>query len=314
MTERYIPDEVKALGGQFLPWKEEGYTFRTPDGPPKGLRLSEPCGACCIVDYFQHRKNVVNNGISLDGHLKADIFVQGLLMPNTDGITVEKEYPWATKGTSGMDCIVDPWDKGLLSDMERNPYVGHYEFKTTSDQGNVKPKLANREQVIRQRVVMALHHGVTDAELFNSYIFIISKEGKKTNWVFKPFLIEPTAEELAYAQRDVDLRVQVFDDLIEDEVEDPFEHPLLKQMRRKTCTRCFPLEKAPAPPGVDKILNGGRKDWDRWTEFQRTDKWMKKVKKEIRPLVPMGQQVETEHFLIRHTESGKLYIDAKNLN
>lgn len=309
-----LSDEIKALGGRYLPWTQE-ITLRPPDGPPKGLRLSEPCGACCLIDFFEERKSFVSDGVNSDGHQKADWFFQELVLPCAPMLEIEKVYHWATKGWSGMDGIIDPAGDGRNRHGEPGfEYQCHLEMKTTSDDGNVKPKLANREQVIRQRVVMARSYGLTDKELFPSVIFIVQKAGKRTNWIHGPFLIEPTPEELAYAQRDVDLRIQVFDDLIEDGCTDPREHPLLRSMRRGTCSRCFPLERAEADPGLDKILNGGRKDWERWIAYQKTDKWMKKIKDKVKPLVPLGQQVETEYFLIRHTESGRLYIDPRNLN
>lgn len=312
MTNRVIPPEVKALGNRFLPW-ESDVILRKPDGPPKGLRLSEPCGACCMLDFFLERPSVVNDGVSLEGHLKADIFIQQLLMPNTT-VEVEKVYQWAAKGFSGMDCVVDTFGDGLYDDYRQSndPYSGHYELKTSSDV-KPKPKRGNREQVIRQRVVMARHYGITDAELFNSYLFIVSKEGRQTNKVHGPFLVVPTDEELEVAQRDIDLRVQVYDDLVEDGETDPYEHPLLRELRRKKCTRCFPLEKAELPPDINKVLDKGKKDWDNWVEAQRLAKWMKKVKEDVRPLVPAGKSMETDYFLIRHTEAGKFFIDPKNL-
>lgn len=315
MSNRIIPDEVKALGGgRTLPWTET-LTLRPPHGPPKGLRLSQPCGSCCILDYFLERKSMVSDGVSLAGHLYADVFIQSLLVPVCMP-QVEKEYNWADKGTSGMDTVVDPFDDGLYDDPAQSgdPYIGHYEYKTTSDK-KPKPSKGNREQVIRQRVVMARQYGITDEELFNSYIFMISKEGKNTGRVYGPFLVEPTEAELKLAQRDIDLRVQVYDDIIEDGLQhDPLQHPLMRELRKGTCTTCFPLQLAEPSEEVLDIFNRGRDDWEDWVNQERLAKWTKDMKDKIKPFVPEGERVETPYFLIRHTESGRLYIDAKNLN
>lgn len=310
-TKRKIPKEVKKLGNRFLPWNAD-ITLRPPDGPPKGLRLSEPCGACCLLDFILEKPSVVNDGVSMAGHMYADIFIQTLLNPVCHP-EVEKVYQWATTGWSGMDAVVDTHaGDGLYGFKGESSYVGHYEFKTSSEQ-NPKPKLANRQQVIRQRVVMARYYGILDKDLFNSYIFIISKGGRQTNRVHGPFLIEPTAEELLEAQRDIDLRIQVYDDILEDQLEDPYEHPLLKTLRRGSCTRCFPLERAEPTPELESVFTNGRQDWEDWIQQQKLAAWIKDVKEKAKPFVPMGQQVETDYFLIRHTESGRLYIDPKNL-
>lgn len=307
---RKIPKEVKAFGGKFLPWPESGINLRKPDGPPKGLRLSEDCGACCILDYFLERPSVVNEGVSMAGHLYADIFIQSLLEPVCDP-QVEKVYQWAPKGWSGMDCIVEANEYPLGSADINNPYTAHYEFKTSSDL-KPKPKAYNRRQVIRQRVVMARHYGISDNELFNSYIFMIGKAGVESGKVFGPFLIVPTEEELKAAQDDIDLRIEVFEDIIEEGIENPYDHPLLKDLRRGTCTRCYPLEAEEPSKELEQEL-GGRDAWDRWTEADSLTKWQKEVKDKIRPLVAAGKTVDTEYFLVRHTESGRLYIDAKNI-
>lgn len=308
-----LSPDIKALGGRFLPWPEDGIHIRKPDGPPKGLRLSEPCGACCLLDYFQERKNFVSDGVSYEGHLKADAFFQSLVVPVAP-VEIEKVYQWSVKGFSGMDGVVDPSGIGLNRHGECGfELQAHYEIKTTSDEGKVKPKLANVEQVIRQRVVMARHYGIDQGEMFPSVIFVIQKGGKRTNWIHGPFLVEPTKEQLEIAQRDIDLRIQVFEDLIEDEEDDPHEHPLLRTMRRGLCTRCFPLERAEAPAEVESVLDRGKKDWDDWKEYERLTKWAKQIKDKMKKVAPVGQQVETEHFLIRHTESGRLYIDIKQL-
>lgn len=310
---RKIPKEVKALGGRYLAWPEDGFHIRKPDGPPKGLRLSEPCGACCILDYFLDRGSVVSDGVSLAGHLWADVFIQGLLEPHAT-VEVEKVFQWAPKGFSGMDCVIDPLGDGRIPKVKTgNPYTGHYEFKTSSEQ-NPKPKLGNREQVIRQRVVMARQYGVTDAELFNSYIFIISKSGNQTCRTFGPFLIDPTKEELKTATKDIDLRIQVYEDIIEDGIEkEPEQHSLLRELRRGSCTRCFPLNKAEPSQELLDIFERGRDDWDDWILQQKLTKWIKDVKESVKEVVPEGEQVETDYFLVRHTESGRLYVDPKNL-
>lgn len=302
MIKRKIPKEVRALANRFLPWERE-LNLRPPDGPPKGLRLSEPCGACCILDYFLDRKSLVNDGVSLEGHLKADIFFQSLVMPSAR-VEIEKVYQWAEKGFSGMDGIVE----------DDCPLQAHYELKTSSDQ-NPKPKRNNREQVIRQRVVMARYYGITDDKLFPSYIFIICKSGHKSNYVYGPFLIEATKEELESAARDIDLRIQVYDDIIEDGLEDdPHQHPLLKEMRRGSCTRCFPLQVAEPSEALLGVFSRGRDDWDDWTKHDKLSKWIKDKKEEVKPLVPKGEIVETPYFLVRHTESGRLYVDPRNLS
>lgn len=309
---RKIPPEIKALGNRFLPWND-AVTLRAPDGPPKGLRLSEPCGACCILDYFLDRKSFISEGVSTFGHLYADLFIQTLLEPVTNP-QVEKVYQWAPKGFSGMDTVVEGYAEPWYGDID-DPYVGHYEYKTTSKDLNPKPTKANREQVIRQRVVMARHYGVTDAELFNSYIFIISKDGKNTGRVSKPFLIDPTADELRIAQRDIDLRVLVYEDVLEDGLEeDPLQHPLLRELRKGSCTRCFPLQEADPSDELTEIFNRGRVDWEDWIEYQRLEKWLKRTKEAVKPLVPLGEKIQTEYFLIRHTETGRLSIDPKNIN
>lgn len=313
--KRVIPAEVKALGNRFLVW-ESDVVLRANSGPPKGLRLSEPCGACTLLDYFLERPSVVNDGVSMSGHMLADCFIQGLLEPVCN-VEVEKIYQWADKGFSGMDAIVEPigyCELGFGHTWSGHPYIGHWELKTSSE-NNPKPKRSNREQVIRQRVVMARHYGITDDKLFNSYIVIITKSGRRTNWVHGPFLIQPTKEELEVAARDIDLRVQVYDDIVEDGLEDdPYQHPLLKGLRRGSCTRCFPLEKAEPTNELLDIFKNGRDDWDNWILQQKLTKWINSTKEAVKPLVPEGKSVETDYFLIRHTESGRLYIDPRNLN
>lgn len=309
---RKIPKEVKALGGKFLPWPEQGINLRKPDGPPKGLRLSEDCGACCILDYFLDRPSVVNDGVSMAGRLYADIFIQSLLEPVCDP-QVEKVYQWAPKGWSGMDTVVDTHDGKGWRDSKggESPYLGHYEYKTSSDD-HPKPKAYNRRQVIRQRVVMARHYGITDEQLFNSYIFMIGKKGINSGKVYGPYLIEPTEEELKAAQDDIDLRVEVYTDIIEDDIEDPYDHPLLRDLRRGTCTRCFPLETDESTPELEDAL-GGRDAWDQWIKAEQLTKWQKEIKDSVRPLVAAGKTIETDYFLVRHTEGGRLYVDAKNI-
>lgn len=308
---RKIPKEVKALGGKFLPWPEQGINLRPPDGPRKGLRLSEDCGACCILDYFLERPSVVNDGVSMAGHMYADIFIQSLLEPVCNP-QVEKEYQWAPKGWSGMDTVVDSYNEdGFYVDSDDSPYTGHYEYKTSSED-SPKPKAYNRRQVIRQRVVMARNYGITDAQLFNSYIFMIGKSGLQSGKVFGPFLVEPDAEELQAAINDIDLRIEVYQDIVEDGLENPYDHPLLKDLRRGTCTRCFPLEVTESTPELDQTL-GGREEWDKWIQAEGLTKWQKEVKDSVKQLVPAGERTETDYFLVRHTESGRLYIDAKSL-
>lgn len=313
---RNITDEVKELGGVFIPWTSS-ITIRPPEGPPLGLRLSEPCSACCIIDFFLDRPSVVSEGVSLSGHMYADLFVQGLLEPVTD-VIVEREYNWMPEhGTSGMDAVVEPErndGESWLDAIRRseNPYMGHYEFKTTSED-NPKPKGYNRSQVIRQRVVMAREYGITDDQLFNSYIFLIQKSGRQSGKVVGPFLIQPSAEEIAEASMQIDLRIAVYDDIVEEGVH-PLDHPLMQRMRNNgTCTRCFPLEKVDATPELESVFKNGREDWNDWIEYQRLDKWIKSVKDKVKPLVPAGKSMETDYFLVRSTESGRLYVDPKNL-
>lgn len=313
---RKIPQEIKDLGGIFLPWNKE-ITLRPPDGPPKGLRLSEDCGACCILDYFLDRPSVVNDGVNMAGHLYADIFVQTLLEPVCNP-QVEKVYQWAPKGFSGMDTVVDPYCDGLYipNSIDMDPewyghYVGHYEYKTSSEE-KPKPKSYNRRQVVRQRVVMARHYGISDAELFNSYIFMIGKSGRQSGKTFGPFLIVPTEEELQDATDTIDLRIAIYEDILEDGLESPYDHPLLKEARRGTCTRCYPLEHDEPSDDLTEAM-GGREDWDKWIQAEALTKWQKEVKDRIKPLVEAGKKIETDYFLIRHTEGGRLYIDAKNI-
>lgn len=308
---RKIPKEVKELGGIFLPWIEMKLDGR--DEPTKGLRLSQDCGACCILDYILDKPSVVNDGVNMIGHIYAEIFIKTLIAPHAE-VVREKEYQWASKGISGMDAIVDTHDNRGWRDTKgsESPYLGHYELKTSSEE-NPKPKSYNRRQVIRQRVAMARHYGITDAELFNSYIFIVGKSGRQSGKVFGPFLIEPTEEELKIAQDDIDLRVEVYEDIVEDGLEDPYEHPLLRELRYGTCTRCFPLEAAEPSDDLKDLLDT-RDNWDDWVEGERLTKWQKDIKDKVKPLVPLGEKQETEYFLVRHTEGGRLYLDAKNLN
>jgi len=307
---RKIPKEIKALGSRYLEWPKDGVILRDPGGPPKGMRLSQECGACCLLDYFLDRGSVVTDGVSLSGHLIADLFLQSMVMPHAT-VEVEKPFQWASKGFSGMDGIVDPTGTGVYD--PRLPYQCHLEIKSSSEQ-NPKPKLNNREQTIRQRIVMARQYGITDKQLMSTYIFIISKSGHQTFRVHGPFPIAPTAEELERLARDIDLRIQVFDDIVEDGLEaDPHQHSLLRQLRRGSCTRCFPLEKAEPSDELLDIFDRGQVDFDEWVEYQRLTKWVKERKEAAKPVVPEGQQVETDYFLIRHTESGRLYIDPKNL-
>lgn len=303
---------MRALGGRFLPWQSSEITLRAKSEPPKGLRLSEPCGACCILNFFLDRKSFINAGIEWSGHMYADLFVETLLRPNCgiSGPEVEKEYKWLPEhGTSGMDAVFDPYEDGLLL-SDNHPLIGHYEFKSTSSDANPKPSKDNREQVIRQRVVMARCYGISDAELFNSYIFLISKSGKKTNWVYGPFLIEPTAKELKIAQDDIDLRVMVYNDIIEDGITSE-DHPLLRSLRRGTCTVCFPLERSGDDGGELAKILGGRTEHDRWTETDSGARWQKQIKEKLKPKIEMGKQIETDYFVVRHTESGRLYVDPK---
>lgn len=310
LLARVIPEEVKALGNRFLPWPENEISLRPRSEPPKGLRLSEGCGSCCILNFFLDRKSFINAGIEWSGHMYADLFVETLLRPVCP-VEVEKEYKWLPEhGTSGMDAVVDPCEDGLTAPGD-SAYIGHYEFKSTSSDANPKPSKDNREQVIRQRVVMARNYGISDAELFNSYIFLISKSGKKTNWVYGPFLITPTAEELKIAQDDIDLRAMVYNDIIEDGIH-PQDHPLLKSLRRGTCTTCFPLERSLDEGRLSKIL-GGRLEYDRWTKAENDARWQKKVKEKLKPEIEPGNQIETDYFVVRHTESGRLYVDPKTL-
>lgn len=239
----------------------------------------------------------------------ADLFVATSLAPHCP-VEVEKEYKWLPEhGTSGMDAVVDPSNDGQFKLLD-NRYTGHYEFKSTSSDANPKPTRDNREQVIRQRVVMARSYGISDQQLFNSYIFLISKSGKKTNWVYGPFLIEPTAEELKIAQDDIDLRVMVYNDIIEDGIH-PQDHPLLRSLRRGTCTACFPLERSGDDDGELAEILGGRSEHDRWTKTDSGTRWQKQVKEKLKPKIEMGKQIETDYFVVRHTESGRLYVDPK---
>lgn len=254
---------------------------------------------------------MVNDGVSMAGHMYADIFIQGLLEPVCDP-QVEKPFQWAPEGISGMDTIVDPLGNGRYDQMDKNPYACHMEYKTSSED-KPKPKSDNIRQVIRQRVVMARKYGITDDQLFNSYIFIIQKSGRNSCKVVGPFLVTPTAEELKTAQDDIDLRVAVYEDIIEEGLQDnPYDHPLLKELRYKTCTRCFPLEAAEATPELENTL-GGRDEWEKWIQADSLTKWQAEFKKKVRPLVEAGKTVETDYFLVRFTESGRLYIDPKTL-
>lgn len=299
-----LTQELIDLGNQYLPWPESGLELRKPEGPSPGLRLSNDCGACRILDFFlQRENNYVSDGVSLAGHMLADLFIQALL---PEHVEVEREFEWLPKKKDGECDAKSGMDALILKDD--SPYRAHYEFKTSSKE-NPKPLAYNRRQVIRQRVVMAREFKCSDTELPPSVIYIIEKAGKTTNYIRGPFHIEPTAEELAHAWKDIDLTTAIYMDIVEDGVH-PEDHPLLKQIQGKGCYDCFPRPVGEASAELKALIDGEYKK--NIVQYEKYSKWYKEFREEkVRPLIDKGTDLETDKFVVKHTASGTLKIDAR---
>lgn len=290
-----LTEEIIALGERYLPWPENGASLRPPGELADGLRLSNDCGACRILDYFHKRRSYVSQGVSLAGHMYADIFIQSLL---PDHVMVEREFDWIC-GKSGMDGLI------LKEDC---PYRAHYEFKTSS-KPNPKPLAYNIRQVIRQRVVIARELGLEYDKIVPSVIFIMEKAGAKSSFIRGPFEVTPTEQQYRDAEMDIDLTTQVYLDVREDGV-DPIDHPLLKKLQRSGCHNCFPMPQSEADALLSKLVD---EEYHRKNkEYEKLKDWRDKHREEkIRPLVEVGQKVVTDKYEVSHTTNGRLLISKK---
>lgn len=282
-------EHLEALGGNFLPWPSGGLSLRAPsESMPDGLRLSTDCPSRRIIEYFDSDGFVgVTDGVSLSGHMYADLFIQSLL--GTDDVLVETPVPWAC-GHTALDAVV-----------MSGPRTAHFELKTSSSK-SPKPTKDQRRQVLRQRVVCE-RAGVY---LPQSVIFIIGKSGHFSGFVYGPFFIDPTEEELAETRREIDLVELIFDDVRRDGI-DPRDHELIRDLCR--CSECFPPTAEEASAEVRELLD---------TEYSENipllkdlELWATGFKDKMRKLIPVGKIVESGKWRVNHTKSGSILIKPR---
>lgn len=298
-----LTPEIIALGNRWLPDVNFNRNERAPVAP--GLRLSNPCGACRILDYFEERGSRVTQGVSSVGHLYADWFIETLLKPGVqqwcseqypelpaEEVAVEPLFNWGA-GESGLDSLV-----------ENTAYRAHYEYKTSS-QKDPKPSRDNIEQVVRQRVNIARNRKQGYDEIPQSVIFIIGKSGHFSSYVYGPFEIAPTPEQYAAAERDMDLTCAVFRDC-KDDGADPRSHPLIRDLQRSGCYDCFPIEIQPADDDLQALLD------DEWHAhihgYDAAVAWRADIERQIKLIVPKGEKKQTGRYIAHHQKNGALKI------
>jgi hypothetical protein len=285
-----LTPELIALGERFLPWPEGGLHFRAPDPLPNGLRLSEDCPARRILEYFEADSfDCVTAGVSLAGHLYADLFIQALLPPT---VSVEWAIPWLPNdmATTRLDAVA--WD---------GPLAAHYELKTASKKSPT-PTADNRRQVIRQR---GIAHMMGTKLPPTSVVFIIGKSGHLSCYVYGPFEIIPNEFEWESTLEELHLVNLVMGDILRDGVY-PREHPLVHDLCR--CTQCYPIPVVAGDDNlvelVDGVYSGGIDD------YQFAKSWYGDIREDVRKLISPGESRDTPGgWIIKHSKKGRLTIE-----
>jgi hypothetical protein len=250
-------------------------------------------------DYTQ-----INEGVSLMGHLLADLFIQssfghmGMTFHDEDPddlgknpVDVELPIDWK-HGVTRLDAVV--WS---------GPYAGHFEVKTSSDK-SPRPSKDNRSQVIRQRAVASRFLGM---ELPQSYVVIIGKSGLLSCYSYGPFPITPTDEEVEQADEELALIDLVMDDLLQvSGAVDPRDHPLARELCR--CSACFPPTREEADALLREMLDNEYDD----AVQAGNERLRKELAAQVKEHVEPGQSLQSGRWVAtRSDKNGRLTITAR---
>jgi len=284
-----LHDDITGLGERFIEWPEDReVTLRANEGVRSGLRLSTDCPARRILEYLEPEEfGMVTRGVSLTGHLFADLFIQTCL---PEDVSVEYEIDWGL-GKTALDAVV--WE---------GPLAAHYELKTSSAK-NPHPSLDNRRQVCRVRVA-AERAGV---ELPDSVIFIIGKAGHLSGFVYGPFPAMPTADELRLTHDELDLTDAVFEEV--KGMENPREHPALKMMCR--CALCYPPTPEEAEDDLRRMLDG---EYEQLIgDYMAAKEWNDRFKERVKQMVQPDSEVLSARWRVRVSKTGRMTIARRKL-